>query len=90
MGWAAANRDPAMFDEPGSFRLDRESNRHMSFGFGIHNCPGSNLARMEMHVVLEELLSTFPGMRIEGEVPAYRFGGGDYSFLPELRAAWPA
>ncbi|PXA83920.1 cytochrome P450 [Nostoc sp. 3335mG] len=90
MGWAAANRDPAMFEEPACFRLDRESNRHMSFGFGIHNCPGSNLARMEMRVVLEELLSTFPGLAVEGEVPAYRFGGGDYSFLPELRVAWPA
>lgn len=88
VGWAAANRDPAMFDEPACFRLDRESNRHMSFGFGIHNCPGSNLARMEMRVVLEELLATFPDMRIVGEAPAYRFGGGDYCFLPELQVAW--
>lgn len=79
-----------MFDDPASFRLDRDSNRHMSFGFGIHNCPGANLARMEMRVVLEELLASFPDMRIDGEAPAYRFGGGDYSFLPELRVAWGA
>jgi cytochrome P450 len=90
VGWAAANRDRAMFDDPASFRLDRDSNRHMSFGFGIHNCPGANLARMEMRVVLEELLASFPDMRIDGEAPAYRFGGGDYSFLPELRVAWGA
>lgn len=88
VGWAAANRDPTMFEEPACFRLDRENNRHMSFGFGIHNCPGANLARMEMRVVLEELLATFPDLRIEGEPPAYRFGGGDYSFIPELRACW--
>jgi cytochrome P450 len=90
MGWAAANRDPTMFDEPACFRLDRETNRHMSFGFGIHNCPGANLARMEMRVVLEELLATFPDLAIEGEAPDYRFGGGDYCFLPELRVAWRA
>lgn len=88
VGWAAANRDPEMFDEPARFRLDRGNNRHMSFGFGIHNCPGANLARMEMRVVLEELLATFPDLRIEGEPPAYSFGGGDYSFIPELRACW--
>ncbi|HEX7781599.1 MAG TPA: cytochrome P450 [Sphingobium sp.] len=88
VGWAAANRDPAMFDEPACFRLDRENNRHMSFGFGIHNCPGANLARMEMRVVLEELLASFPDMRVAGDPPAYRFGGGDYSFIPELRLVW--
>jgi cytochrome P450 len=88
VGWAAANRDPALFEDPSSFRLDRGNNRHMSFGFGIHNCPGANLARMEMRVVLEELLATFPDLRVEGEAPTYRFGGGDYSFIPELRVAW--
>ena len=88
VGWAAANRDPAMFEEPSCFRLDRQSNRHMSFGFGIHNCPGANLARMEMRVVLEELLAAFPDMRVEGPPPVYQFGGGDYSFIPELRVVW--
>jgi cytochrome P450 len=90
VGWAAANRDPAMFEEPACFRLDRETNRHMSFGFGIHNCPGSNLARMEMRVVLEELLTAFPNMRLVGEAPTYHFGGGDYCFIPELRVVWGA
>ena len=84
VGWAAANRDPSMFDEPACFRLDRESNRHMSFGFGIHNCPGSNLARMEMRVVLEELLRRLPGLALGPEQPVYQFGGGDYSFIASL------
>ncbi len=90
VGWAAANRDPSVFEDPACFRLDRENNRHMSFGFGIHNCPGANLARMEMRVVLEELLQTFPDMRVAGEPPTYLFGGGDYSFIPALQAAWTA
>jgi cytochrome P450 len=88
VGWAAANRDPTIFEEPACFRLDRESNRHMSFGFGIHNCPGANLARMEMRLTLEELLVAFPGLRIAADPPPYHFGGGDYSYLPELRVAW--
>jgi cytochrome P450 len=36
VGWAAANRDPRVFESPGEFKLDRGSNRHMSFGLGIH------------------------------------------------------
>lgn len=88
MGWAAANRDPDMFARPAEFRLDRESYRHFSFGFGIHICPGAPLARMEMRVVLEELLATFPDLRVEDPVAEYQFGGGDYAFLPELNVTF--
>jgi cytochrome P450 len=88
LGWAAANRDPTVFSEPDTFRLDRENNRHLSFGFGIHNCPGANLARLEMRIVLEELFQTLPDFRVEGPPPVYRFGGGDYSFIPALPAVW--
>jgi cytochrome P450 len=85
MGWAAANRDPDMFACPEDFSMDRESYRHFSFGFGIHICPGAPLARMEMRVVLEELLGSFPDLQVETPVADYRFGGGDYAYLPELR-----
>ena len=88
MGWAAANRDPAMFECPAEFRLDRENYRHLSFGFGIHTCPGASLARMELKIVLEELLRTFPDMKIEGSVPEYAFGGGDYNCLPSLHVTY--
>ncbi len=84
MGWAAANRDPDMFDCPAEFRMDRESYRHFSFGFGIHVCPGAPLARMELRVLLEELLATFPDLRVAEPVPEYKFGGGDYNSIPEL------
>jgi cytochrome P450 len=84
VGWAAANQDPSAFTDPDRFSLDRENNRHMSFGFGIHNCPGAPLARMEMRVALEELLAMLPDARIAGEIPDYCFGGGDYTYLPEL------
>lgn len=53
---ASANRDERVFDDPGSFVLDREPNPHLAFGTGIHYCLGASLARLEVRVVLEELL----------------------------------
>lgn len=88
MGWAAANRDPEAFAEPAEFRMDREHYRHFSFGFGIHICPGASLARMELKVVLEELLATFPDLKAEGPVPDHVFGGGDYNCLPALHVTY--
>jgi len=84
MGWAAANRDPEVFPDPSEFRLDRGRNRHLSFGFGIHACPGAPLARMELRVVLEELLRRIPDLEVEIDEPIYEFGGGDYAFMVEL------
>jgi cytochrome P450 len=90
MGWAAANRDPTMFPEPAVFRLDRSPNRHLSFGTGIHMCPGAPLARLELKVVLQELLRRLPDLRIEGGTPTYQFGGGDYAFIESLPAVFGA
>ena len=60
MSFPAANRDPAAFDDADQVILDRERNRHIAFGVGIHRCAGSNLARMEMRVALEEWLARIP------------------------------
>ena len=65
LNFAAANRDPAVFERPDEVILDRESNRHMAFGSGIHRCAGSNLARMELRVAVEEWLARIPDFRIE-------------------------
>jgi cytochrome P450 len=83
MGWAAANRDPKAFATPDDLKIDRYPNRHLTFGFGIHTCPGASLARMELRVLLEELLRRIPDLSIS-TVPEYLFGGGDYSFIPSL------
>jgi cytochrome P450 len=56
----AANRDPAKFDRADEVVIDREVNRHSAFGLGIHRCIGSNLARMEIRVAVEEWLRRFP------------------------------
>ena len=60
----AANRDPAFFDRADEVILDRQENRHAAFGLGIHRCLGSNLARLELRVALEELIARFPNFEL--------------------------
>ena len=56
----AANRDPAYFSDADKVQLDRLENRHAAFGLGIHRCIGSNLARMELRVAVEEWMRRYP------------------------------
>jgi cytochrome P450 len=60
MAFPAGNRDPEQFEDPDRFIIDRARNRHFAFGSGIHRCLGSNLARMELRVALEEWLRRVP------------------------------
>ena len=60
LSFPAANRDPSVFDRADEVLLDRQENRHVAFGSGIHRCAGSNLARMELRVALEEWLGRVP------------------------------
>jgi cytochrome P450 len=60
LGFPAANRDPAMFQDADQFIIDRAENRHVAFGLGIHRCAGSNLARLELRVAIEEFIKRFP------------------------------
>ena len=64
MNFPAANRDPAAFDRASEVVLDRAVNRHVAFGSGIHRCAGSNLARMELQVAVEEWLRRIPVFEI--------------------------
>ncbi len=58
--YQSANRDEDVFDDPDTFRIDRDPNPHVAFGFGTHYCMGANLARMEIKVVFEELFRRLP------------------------------
>ncbi len=75
INWAAANRDPKAFGDADQCMIDRRENRHLGFGAGVHRCLGSNLARLEMRVGLEEVLRRMPDYRSDPDVPA-RFSGG--------------
>ena len=82
----AANRDPARFEDPATFRPQRPRAPHMSFGGGIHFCVGAPLARLELEVALPILFDRLPGLRL-AEVPRY---SDTYHFhgLERLRLRW--
>ena len=60
----AANRDPEAFEDADRVVLDRAVNRHSAFGLGIHRCLGSNLARMELKVAVQEWMARFPDFEL--------------------------
>ncbi len=64
LSFPAANRDPAEFPDADKVLIDRAENRHAAFGLGRHRCLGSNLARMEMTVAVEEWIARFPEFRL--------------------------
>jgi cytochrome P450 len=63
----AANRDPAMFERADEVIIDRAENRHAAFGLGIHRCLGSNLARLELRIAIEEFVRRFPRFELVDE-----------------------
>ena len=65
LSFPAANRDPKMFPDADKVVIDRTVNRHAAFGLGIHRCVGSNLARMEMIVAMEEWLKRIPKFTLD-------------------------
>jgi cytochrome P450 len=63
-----ANRDPALFENPGTFDTARANAReHLSFSTGAHVCLGAALARMELHIGLQSLFEHFPALTLAGE-----------------------
>ncbi len=75
MNFPAANRDPEVFEQPDEVQLDRAHNRHVAFGSGIHRCAGSNLARMELRVAIEEWLRRIPEFSL-ADPSAVTWAGG--------------
>lgn len=64
MSWLSANHDEAAFENPSAVILDRKPNRHLSFGAGVHRCPGAPLARIELRIMVEEILARIPDYKV--------------------------
>ncbi len=75
LSFSAANRDPEVFPNADEVVIDRLKNRHVAFGVGIHRCAGSNLARMELRVALEEWLARIPEFHLEDGAEVTWAGG---------------
>ncbi len=84
VNWISANRDEEVFEDPTSFRIDRDQSENLLYGAGLHICPGAPLARLELRVLLEELLAhtdeIAPLPDWQAQVALYPAGG--FSSLP--------
>jgi cytochrome P450 family 142 subfamily A polypeptide 1 len=67
--YPSANRDAAVFQDPFRFDVRRTPNEHVAFGIGAHFCLGANLARLELRVMIEEVLRRLPGLELATSVP---------------------
>ena len=65
----SANLDEAVFGDPENFRVDRNPNNHMAFGFGTHFCLGNQLARLELSTMMRKLLARLPDLRLADDAP---------------------
>ena len=66
--FASANRDEDVFDDPFTFRVDRNPNPHLTFGFGEHFCMGAHLARVEIEVMYRRLLERIESFEVAGPI----------------------
>ncbi len=69
LNWIAANRDPRVFEAPDTFRLGRDPAANLLYGAGIHVCPGAPLARLELLVVMQELLGGTTQISLPADQP---------------------
>lgn len=88
--FGSANRDAEVFPDPDTVDIDRRPNRHLSFGAGIHSCPGMALAKAEMRIAVATLLRRMPGFRVDGGVERTvpLEGGGRHLGVRRLPVTW--
>lgn len=89
LNFPGANRDPEAFPDADQVVIDRQHNRHIAFGVGIHRCAGSNLARMEMNVAVSVFLERIPEFSLE-DPAAVTWAGGQVRGPRCLPVVFPA
>jgi cytochrome P450 len=89
VSYGAANVDPAEFDDGLEVRFDRDPNRHLAFGGGVHRCLGSHLARRELRVTLREWHRRIPDYSIKPGHEKLHYPPGLRS-VKDLMLVWPS
>jgi len=71
--YPSGNRDERTFENPDTFDVERWPNRHVAFGgYGVHHCLGASLARLELKILFEEVLSRMPDIHFASDEPLHR------------------
>jgi cytochrome P450 len=85
----SANRDPAEFADPDKFDIEREAAHHLAFSFGIHQCLGQSLARLELQIVFQTLADRFPNLSLAQPVEEVDFAVHGLAYTPNsLPVTW--
>ena len=88
MNLPAGNWDSEFVDNPETFDIDRNARGHLGFGYGVHQCIGANLARVEMQVAFATLARLLPGLQLAVSPDALRFKDSDIYGMKELPVTW--
>ncbi|OBI38760.1 cytochrome P450 [Mycobacterium colombiense] len=88
MSLLAGNWDVEFVDNPESFDVDRNTRGHLGFGYGVHQCIGANLARVEMQVAFATLARRLPGLRLAVPPEQLRFKDANIYGMKELPVSW--
>jgi len=82
-----ADLDPAEFENPEKFDLDRENKVHLAFGAGVHRCLGAHLARVQLQVLYQQVLTRLPRFRLDPDKPV-TFHSGNIIAFDSLPLRW--
>jgi len=88
MSLPAGNWDPEFVDSPETLDVDRKARGHLAFGYGVHQCIGANLARVEMQVAFATLARRLPGLQLAVPPDELRFKEADIYGMKELPVTW--
>ncbi len=88
MNLPAGNWDTEFVDDPDSFDIDRNTRGHLGFGYGVHQCIGANLARVEMQVAFATLARRLPGLKLAVPPEELSFKDADIYGMKELPVTW--
>ncbi|MGP4007559.1 cytochrome P450 [Streptomyces sp. 4N124] len=89
VAFGGANRDAVRHPRPDTFDITRTPDRHLAFGLGVHSCPGSQLAREQLRLTLQELTARLPGLRLAEDHPVTMRPTMIHRSPQTLRLHWP-